>query len=989
MKNYLLVCLLMLFATASVFAQDRTVSGQVTDSDTDDPIPGVNILIQGTTQGTVTDIDGNYEMTVPSDGAILLFSYVGYKSQTIDIGTRSTVNIALVADVTALSEIVVTGYGTQEKKEITSAVASVKEKDFNQGNVNDAAQLLQGRVAGLSITPDNAGNPNAGYTVRLRQTSTIGANVQPLIVIDGIIGGDLNNVDPRDIASIDVLKDGSAAAIYGTRGSSGVVIVTTKTGSEGRFDVDLNAYWVVESIYREQDILSSNDWRRLSSEINAGVDYGHDTDWYDEITQTANTQVYNLALSGGSKQTTYRASINYRDADGTLINTGFQRINARLNLNQKALNDRLTLTFLTAGTFNRAEYGFDDAWRYATIYNPTAPVRDETNPDYDRWGGYYQNVLFDYYNPVAILEQNSNDGSDSRINLAGKAAYEIIDGLTVDAFYSLQVIEEVRNQYYAKESFWVGSDRNGNARKQSEQVWNQLFESTVNWNTDFGRTNMTLLGGYSYQEFYREGFFARGGDFVTNFFEYNNLSAAKEFNDGLGEVDSWKESAKLIAFFGRVNFNLDETYFLSASVRQEGSSRFGTGNKWGTFPAASAGVELANFIGSSAVDNLKFRVSWGITGNIPGESYLSLLRLGPGSSFFYNGEFIPSYAPISNDNPDLKWETKSEWNIGFDFSLLGSKLFGAFDFYTRKTSDLLYLFNVPQPPNLYNQAWVNVGELKTSGLELALTWAAVERPNISYSTTITPTVYLQNDLVKLSGEFNGATLEFGTQTLGAMGAPGMSAVPLQRVSEGEPLGQIWTQVYEGIGENGDLLLKDTNGDGTIDELDRQVTGSGIPDFEFGWANNFTFARNWDLSIFFRGVFGHDLLNKYRAFYEVPQGIGSYNTFQGAFDLKNPTTGAYMNSSSGLLSSYHVENADFFSLDNLSLGYNFNMDNSGAFRNIRVYLAANNLFMITGYKGPDPNPRYDDENNDPLVTGIDYRNRWILTRSFSIGATFGF
>lgn len=988
MKNYLLVCLLMLFTGANLFAQDRMVSGQVTDSDTDDPIPGVNILIQGTTQGTVTDIDGNYELSIPSDGVILMYSYVGYKSQTIDIGTRSTVNIALIADVTALSEIVVTGYGTQEKKEITSAVASVKEKDFNQGNINDAAELLQGRVAGLSITRNNAGNPNGDYTVRLRGMSTIGANVQPLVVIDGIIGGDLNNVDPKDIASIDVLKDGSAAAIYGTRGSSGVVIVTTKSGKEGQFNVDLNAYWVVETIYREQNILDATEWRQLSSEINAGIDYGSETDWYDEITQTANTQVYNLSMSGGSKNTTYRASINYRDAAGTLLNTGFQRLNARLNLTQKAMNDRLTLTFLTSGTFNRSEYGFDDAWRYATIYNPTAPVRD-SGEEFEKWGGYYQNVLFDYYNPVAILEQNTSDGSDSRVNMAIRGAYEIIDGLTVDAFYSIQATEELRNQYYGKESFWQGADRNGNARKESRQRWNQLFETTANWNTDFGRTNMTLLGGYSYQEFWHEGFFARGGDFVTDFFQYNNMGAAKEFNDGLGEVDSWKDNAKLIAFFGRVNFNIDETYFVSASVRQEGSSRFGTGNKWGTFPAASAGVELANFIGSSSVDNLKFRVSWGITGNIPGESYLSLLRLGPGSSFFYNGEFIPSYSPISNANPDLKWETKTEWNFGFDFSFFGSKLFGALDYYIRDTQDLLYEFGVPQPPNLYNQAWVNVGELKTSGIELALTWAAVERANFSYSTTITPTVYIQNDLVSLSGEFNGATLEFGTQTLGAMGAPGMSAVPLQRVAEGEPLGQIWTQVYEGIGPNGDLLLSDTNGDGTIDELDRMVTGSGIPDFEFGWANNFTFARNWDLNIFFRGVFGHDLLNKYRAFYEVPQGIGSYNTFEGAFDLKNPETGAYMNSSSGLLSSYHVESADFFSLDNLSLGYNFNMDNSGAFRNIRLYIGANNLFIITGYKGPDPNPRYTDDNDDPLVTGIDYRNRWILTRSFNIGATFGF
>lgn len=986
MKNYLLISLLMLFTGAGLFAQDRTVSGTVADSDTDEGIPGVNILIQGTTSGTVTDIDGNYQLNVPSGATTLVFSYVGYKSQTVEIGSRNTINVGLVADVTALSEIVVTGYGTQEKKEITSAVASVKEKDFNQGNINSAAELLQGRVAGLSIVRNDGGNPNGGYTIRLRGLTTIGANTSPLVVIDGVIGADLDNVDPKDIASIDVLKDGSAAAIYGTRGSSGVILVTTKMGKEGRFDVDLNAYWVNESIARQQNVLDAAQWRKLSSEVNAGIDYGASTDWYDEITQNANTQVYNLSMSGGTKQTSYRASLNYRDAEGVLLNSGFQRINARLNLTQKALKDRLTITMNFAGTYNESDYGFDNAFRYATVYNPTAPVRDN-DPAYDVYGGYYQNVLYDYYNPVAILEQNTNVGTEKRVNIAIRGAYEIIDGLTVDAFYSLQSEGFQRNRYYSKESFWNGMDRNGDARQEHFDRYNQLFETTANWNTDFGRTNMTLLGGYSYQEFQNQGFYARGGDFVTDFFQYNNLSAASEFNNGLGDVDSWKNSEKLIGFFGRVNFNIDETYFVTASVRQEGSSRFGDDNKWGTFPAISAGIELANFIGSASIENLKLRASYGITGNRPRDDYLSILRLGPGQSFFYNGEFIPSYAPVSNANADLKWEKKAEFDIGIDFSFFGSRLFGALDFYSRTTSDLLFEYGVPSPPNLYNEAWMNIGEIQSSGIELTLSWAAVQKSNFTYTTTVTPTWYLANDLITLSGDFNGVELTYGVNYLGAMGAPGMSDVPLQRVAEGEPLGQIWTQVYDGISPDGDLLLKDTDGNGTIDALDRQITGNGLPTFEFGWSNSFSFGNNWDLNIFFRGVFGHDLLNKYRAFYEVPLGIGSYNTFEGALDLKNEN-GTYMNSSSGLLSSYHVESADFFSLDNLNLGYTFHMENSEAFSSIRLYLAGNNLFMVTGYEGPDPNPRYDDQGGNVLVTGIDYRNRWVLTRSISFGVTFG-
>ena len=968
----------MLFTSAKLFAQDRTVSGQVTDSDTDEAIPGANVLIQGTTMGTLTDIDGKYQINIPSDEATLMFSQAGYKSQLIEVGTRSTINIAFVADLTALSEIVLIGYGKQEKKDITGAVAGVKEKDFNQGNINDAAQLLQGRVAGLSIVKNDGGNPNGDYTVRLRGLSTIGANTQPLVVIDGMTGGDINNVDPKDIASIDVLKDGSAAAIYGTLGSSGVIIVTTKAGKEGQFDVDLNAYWVYETNARQPNVLSAEEWRKLSGELNIGTDYGASTDWYDEITENAFTQVYNLSMSGGTKQTSYRASINYRNAEGVLLNTGFQRINARLNLTQKALNDKLTVTLNTSGTFNQSDFGFNAAFESTPICNPTAPVRD-SDPAFDVYGGYFNQTGF--YNPVALLEQNTNDGTEKRVIVAIRGAYEILEGLSIEALYSVQSEEFDQNLYYSKLSEWRGMQRNGEARKEHNNWYYQFFDIAANWNTDFGRTNMTLFGGYSYQEYSHEGFYARGSDFVTDFFKYNNLSAAKEFSDGLGDVDSWKDKSKLIGFFGRINFNIDETYFVTASVRQEGSSKFGVDNKWGTFPAVSAGVELANFIGSSSVDNIKFRVSWGVTGNIPKDSYLSLLRFGPGDSFFYNGEFIPSYAPVSNANPDLKWETKTEWNFGLDFSFLGSRLYGALDYYMRTTSDLLYEFGVPHPPNLYSRAWMNVGEIKISGIELTLTWAAAEKTNITYSTTITPTAYLQNDLVSLGGTFNGAEVKFGTQYLPAY-------TQVQRVAEGEPLGQIWTHVYDGISPTGDLLLIDTNEDGTIDGLDKQVTGNGIPTFEFGWANNFTFGNNWDLNIFFRGVFGHDLLNTSRASLEAPLIIGVRNTFEGALDLKNPETGAYMNSSSGLLSSYHVESADFFTLDNLKLSYSFNMDNSGAFRNIRVYLAANNLFMITDYKGPDPNPRYIDENDDPLVIGIDYSNRWILTRSVSLGVTFG-
>ncbi len=972
------------FAISFAYAQERTVTGKVT-SEEGESLPGVNIVIQGTVQGAISDLEGNYSIVVPGPDAVLVFSFVGFTTQTVIVGNQTTIDVVLVFDITPLDEIVITGYGTQKKKEVTSAIVSVKSDDFTQGYVNNPVQLIQGKVAGLSISKPG-GNPNEGYDIRLRGMSTIGANTQPLIVIDGVIGGALDNVDPNDIQSIDVLKDGSAAAIYGTRGSSGVIIVTTKRGRKGMAQIEYNGYITAESVAKHTDVMDADEWRALSSETGLGTDFGASTDWFDETTQTSISQVHNLSMSGGTEETTYRASFNVRDGDGIILNTGYSTLNGRLNLRQKALKDRLTIDVNLGATQSERQFGFNDAFRYATVYNPTAPVRSD-DPAYDIYDGYFQQILYDYYNPVQILEQNINEGKDKLLNVALKGAFEIIEGLTVDAFYSIQSETQLRGQYYDKNSYWVGMNRNGLSERRMRNNQNRLFESTANWMGEVGPANLTVLGGYSYQEFSWEGFHAQGGDFITDAFSYNNLSAALDFNNGIGTIDSYKSSAKLIAFFGRVNLSVSESWFLTASARYEGSSRFGEENKWGLFPAIGGGVELANFIDAPAMDNLKLRVSYGLTGNQPRDSYLSLLRLGPRGSFFYNGEFVPGYAPVSNANEDLKWEKKAEINVGVDFSFFNSTLFGSFDFYTRTTTDLLFQYEVPVPPNLYTLAWLNLGEIQNSGLELSLTWRAVETGDFSYSMSITPTYYLKNELVSLSGTFNDAELTYGVRDLAPMGAPGQSDVPTVRAEEGKPIGQLWAHTFVEIAANGDLILQDTNGDGTVDTDDRVVVGNGLPDFEFGFGNVFTY-KNWDMNIFFRSVLGHDLNNKIRAFYEVPRMIGSYNLPKTATDMRNATTGTLLNNSSGVLSSYHIEDASFVALDNLSLGYNFNLPGDTGFRNIRVYLTGNNLFYITGYKGSDPNPRYEYEGQ-VLAPGQDARNTWFRARSVSFGVNIGF
>ncbi|MGD0582263.1 MAG: SusC/RagA family TonB-linked outer membrane protein [Bacteroidales bacterium] len=991
-RRALSTLLLFGFAISVVCAQERTITGQVT-AQTEGPLAGVNIVLQGTTQGTQSDANGNYTIKVPGPDAVLVFSFISFTSQSVTVGTQTKINVVMVPATSTLNEVVVIGYGTQKKNELTSSVANVKSDQFNQGYVQAPEQLIQGKVAGLSISKPG-GDPNATYNIRLRGLNTVGANTQPLIVIDGIVGGDLSNVDPNDIESINVLKDGSGAAIYGTRGSSGVILVTTKKGKSGVAQVEYNGYVTAEMVAKNTDVMNATQWRALSQEVGKGTDFGGNTDWFKAIEQTAWSQVHNLSMSGGTDKTTYRASVNYRNSEGVEIHTGYSQLNGRINVTQKALNDKLTLELNLGATQKNAELGFPQAFKYATIYNPTAPITS-TDPAYTKYGGYFQQVLFDYYNPVAICNLDKNDAQYRILNVSLKGTYQIIKGLAIDAFYATTSNATLGGQYYAKTEYWNGMNRNGLASQQEDNTTSQLFESTIHYAGDItSAVNLTVLGGYSYQAFINQGFYAQGGNFLLDDFSYNNLSAAQDFNNGLGTVTSYKNSNKIIAFFGRVNLNILNNWFVSASARYEGSSRFGSANKWGLFPAIGGGVDLAKMIDVSWIDNLKVRVNYGITGNQPSSSYLSVLQLGPNGYVYDNGNYKPVYSPSSNANPDLKWEKKGEFDAGFDFSVLKSKVTGSFDYYTRTTTDLLWQYNVPVPPNLFTSAWMNLGKIKSSGLELSLSWAAVKKSDFSYMLSITPSYSLENTLVSLSGTFNGATLTYGQQDLSDMGSPGQNQVPLTRVQEGKPIGQILALQWAGVDPSGNATFVDQNHDGKIDQADRVIVGNGLPKFLMGWGNTFTY-KNWDLNIFFRGVFGHDLVNSFEGFYQVPQMIGSYNLPVDAASLRNPVTGVLMNSASGILSSKDVQNASFVSLDNLSLGYNFKMAKTCPVNKIRVYVAGNKLFYITKYKGTDPEPRYVDSATDmgtfnsPLVPGIDRRDGWFRTRSFTFGVNVVF
>ena len=581
------------------------------------------------------------------------------------------------------------------------------------------------------------------------------------------------------------------AAIYGTRSSNGVILITTKKGKRGTAAIEYNVYLTAEMVARNEPAMNSKEWRTLNSELGGvGTDFGANTNWFREIEQTAISHVHNLSISGGTDKTSYRASVNYRQGEGVEINTGYDQLNGRINITQKAFNDKLTLDLNMGATERQSQYGFTEGFRYASIFNPTSPVESD-DPAYAKYDGYFQQVVFDYYNPVSILKLNKNEGKNRILNLSLKGTYEIFKGLSIDAFYSIQNSGDLSGIYYSKADYWEGINRNGLASRSANNYASKLFESTLNYAGDINPAlNINAFGGYSYQNFTNEGFCAQGGNFLTDDFSFNNLGAALDFKNGNGTVTSYKNSNKLIAFFGRVNLNINNTWFVSASARYEGSSKFGADNKWGLFPAIGGGVDLTRALNIRFMDYLKLRADYGITGNQPAESYMSLQRLGPQGNTYYNGNFDPSYSLLSNANPDLKWEKKGEVNLGLDFSILKSRLSGSFDYYTSTSTDLLYQYLVPVPPNLFYTAWMNIGKIKSSGLELTLNYNVIKKEDFTYSITLTRSHNFKNTLVSLSGNYNGTGLLYLPHEIGDLGSPGGCCSVLIRSEEGKPIGQL-------------------------------------------------------------------------------------------------------------------------------------------------------------------------------------------------------
>jgi TonB-linked SusC/RagA family outer membrane protein len=963
-----------------------------------EPLPGVNVVEKGTTNGTTTDASGNFSLNVMGENSVLVISFIGYTSQTVTVGSRTTINITLEPDTKLLEEVVVVGYGTQKRKELTSAVTSVKSEDFNKGPVaNSPLQLIQGKIPGLGISRANGGDPSGEIQIQMRGVSTVRGNLSPLIVIDGVPGGNLNTVAPEDIESIDVLRDGSASAIYGTRGSNGVVIVTTKKGRTGTPAVEYSSYLYYEQYNNKVEVLSSDDWRQLKTDfanssnpilqnkVGSIIDFGGDTDWFDAITQNKMSQVHNLSISGANEKTNYYASINYRDVQG-LLKRSFNRIlNYRLSLSHSVLDDRLVFDFNVANTYGKSRPSNYGMLTSAMLRNPTFPIY---NPD----GSFHEEADLSGGNLVAQINQYENDQQRSENLVITRATLNLTDALKVSAMGGFQRYNDIGGTYYYHNAYAgvIGGyrDLNGEAARTSQQSIDQTFETTITYDktiADMHRLN--VVGGYSYQDFQYEAFGAGNRNFISDDFTYNNLNAGKALSDGVykaNDVWSSKRSSKLIAFFARAIYSYKEKYMLTAGVRQEGSSKFGKENKWGLFPAVTAGWRISqeDFLRNNAVINdLKLRVGYGITGNQGIQEYVSLERLSTGGTMLYNGQWITGYNPSSNPNPNLRWEKKAETNLGVDVGLFNDRLVFNLDVYNRKTTDLLYEYTVPVPPNLYNTLWTNVGEISNKGVELAINYVPFRNNNFRWNTGFNIS-YNRNRLISLSND----SYQTKFQDLEDLGAPGLGNVNAYRLEEGQPIGNMYGYGFAGFTDEGKWLFWDKNNESKISAVDAQyqdkrIIGNGLPKYWFGFTNNFSFGH-FDASVLIRGALGFDILNVKRLFYENRKLIPS-NILKSGLDspvVDDPQ-----------LSDYYVEKGDYIKLDVVNIGYTIPFK-SKIIANARIYLATKNLLIFSGYKGQDPEleingltPGFDRKEN----SGRDYVTDYPSTRTFAMGCTLKF
>ena len=981
MKRVLLSSALLLVSTFT-FAQSK-VSGTVKDAN-GEPLIGVSVMEVGTNNGAVTDMNGNYTLNV-KPGAKLKLSYIGFTPQTVKAGSNS--QIVLQEDNTALNEVVVVGYGTMRRKDVTSSITTVKAEDLNQGVFTDPGQMLQGKVPGLVVS--STADPNGSPTITLRGASTLRTGaMSPYYVVDGIPGVDISIVSPEDIESIDVLRDATATAIYGSKAANGVIIITTKKGSKERTNVTYNGYVAIDNILKKYDVCTADDLRQYAKDNNITLkDGGANTDWQDEVLRTGISHNHNVNISGGNGSTSYMISGDLRKREGVIKMTGFDRFNVRSLVSTKTLKDHLTIS-IGANMMYGKHFGVPSGNEGASVldamnyYSPTNAVK---NAD----GTWTVGSGSKNYNPLALMEENKSETVWKRNQFVGKTALELWKGLVWNVNYSWSNYQSTYSAYNTRNSQLEGiGNKNGQATRNTYFGREQTFETYLNYNFTAGKNKVDLMAGYSWEEKKNnDGFGLSVEGYYNDDLGWYNMSYAQTILGVQNSVQSgYLEKVRNISFYGRVNYSFDSRYMLQATIRRDGSSVFGKNNRWGTFPSVSAAWNITEekFMQNQHIfDNLKLRAGYGISGNAMGfDVYSSYNTYGASGTFVYDGKTYRTYGATKNANPDLKWESTGMLNIGLDFAFLKGRLNGTVEVYHKKTKDLIWSYPVSTTQYIYGWMDANVGEMTNKGIEFTLNAVPVRTKNFMWSTTLNLS-HNKNTVDKMQNEtFHTTNLTQGDPMVAGVSADGWT----QRIMEGEPIGTFYTYQYAGtVNGRSEYYVLDEKGNRTGETTnnpslkDRSITGCAQPKLNAGWNNTLTY-KNWSLNAFITGVFGNDVYNGPRAHYTAAQMFSDGKNVLKEF-LSNPVGDA----SSSLPSDRYIEKGSYVRLQTLSLSYTFRNCFNDWIQDLTLYGTANNLFTITSYKGLDP-----EVNMGGIDPGIDYRwSRYPHTRTFMVGVKINF
>ena len=1012
-----LILVFMFFCGMSIFAQDSyLLKGTVVSAVESAPLPGVNVIVSNTSSGVSTDFDGNYQIQVKK-GDVLLFSYVGFVSQSVIIDNQQSLSISLVED-TALDEIVIVGYGSRKKSDITGAVSSVKPEELTAFPVLNAAQALQGRAAGVVIQSNNGGEPGAPISVQIRGNTSINASSNPLIVVDGFVGA--NMPQPTDIESMQILKDASATAIYGSQGANGVVLITTKKGKKGKLNIDFTSNYSVQNTANKLDLLNANDFANYQNQIrtNQGntspyVKGDFDTDWQDLIYRSGNTANHQLSFSGGSEKANYYASGTYFKQDGILINSGYERATFLSNIDAQVTNKLKIGLNLTGGLSTKngvatqsngsVTVGGDDVVSLAMRFAPDKGI-------YNADGTFSTNDALgdEVDNPYAVATQRDDDTEIENFRANFYLNYEILEGLTFKTTFGISSRNQFRGIYMPR-SFKItaGQGLDGRAIMSEDKTKNVLSENYLTYNKELGKGNLTLTAGYSYQKRTDKGLYNEGTGTISDSFSYYGLWTATNLIQP-GEGDVYTTEKEIQSQFGRVNFDYDDKYLITATVRRDGASNFAANKKYAIFPSAALGWKLSNedFLkDNEKISNLKLRASYGVTGNPSIGAYESLAK----SAIIYasnNGSTAPAITPGQPSNPNLEWESSYQTNFGLDLGLLNNRISLSLDYYNIDTKNLIMVDRgLPWYLGFYNDEILkNAGEINNTGVEVFLGTKNITNKDFTWST----------DFVFSKNKNTVTSLINGDDWFGN-GAPSYFSVNNTVIlREGEEVGLFHGYDYAGVYKGGDLpagtatlpsgvegdpLFTDVNGDGEITNDDRKIIGNPNPDFTWGLTNNFRY-KDFDLNIFFQGSQGGEIFNMTNVQLNNGDANTTYAYYNNAYSSTNtnanqPRVG---NNSFREISSRFVEDGSYIRLKNIALGYNLpsNVLESIGIDKLRLFISAQNLLTITNYSGLDPEVNYSggqggqsgNNQSSNTVRGFDFGNYpTVKSVTFGLNLTF--